>query len=245
MVLFLPEKSTKLPLSGSVNRQKGNHKVDQYGAHHKPLRVPLARVRILKGMTAVVPFHASHLPGVYAVCMETGSPGWKESTPEANPDLLGHVYAGPYAIHSPDLAHCVVDEHGVAGYLLAVADSDDFWGWEDTHWWPPLRAQYPQMPGDSWNPTIIQLIHEPPRTPPDIVSSFPAHLHIDLLPRAQGLGLGRVLIENLQAALRLRGVPGLHLDVSRDNHNAIEFYQYLGFEIAHETPQAYYMTIAL
>ena len=196
-------------------------------------------------MRTVVPFHPSHLPGVYAVCMESGNPGWRESTPEANPDLLGHVYAGPYAIHSPELASCVVDESGVAGYLLATADSNAFWDWEDAHWWPPLRAQYPRLTGNSWDSDIITLIHDAPRTPAEIVTSFPAHLHIDLLPRAQGQGLGRVLVENLQVTLKEQGVPGLHLDVGKDNSNAIEFYRHLGFEIAHAAPASYFMTIAL
>jgi ribosomal protein S18 acetylase RimI-like enzyme len=196
-------------------------------------------------MTTVVPFHPSHLPGIYAVCMEAGNPGWQKSTPEANPDLLGHVYAGPYALHSPELASSVVDSQGVAGYLLATADSDAFWEWQDAHWWPPLRAQYPRTEGDSWNSTIINLIHEAPRTPPEIVAGFPAHLHIDLLPRAQGSGLGRLLIENLQATLRMKSVPGVHLDVGKDNTNAIEFYRHLGFEVAHEAPESYFMTIAL
>lgn len=196
-------------------------------------------------MTTVVPFHPSHLPGIYAVCMEAGNPGWQKSTPEANPDLLGHVYAGPYAVHSPELASSVVDSQGVAGYLLAAADSDAFWEWQDAHWWPPLRAQYPRTEGDSWNSTIIDLIHEAPRTPPEIVAGFPAHLHIDLLPRAQSSGLGRLLIENLQSALRVKGVPGVHLDVGKDNTNAIEFYRHLGFEVAHEAPQSYFMTISL
>ena len=202
-------------------------------------------MRILREMTTVVPFHPSHLPGIYAVCMEAGNPGWQKSTPEANPDLLGHVYAGPYALHSPELASSVVDSQGVAGYLLATADSDAFWEWQDAHWWPPLRAQYPRTEGDSWNSTIINLIHEAPRTPPEIVAGFPAHLHIDLLPRAQGSGLGRLLIENLQATLRMKSVPGVHLDVGKDNTNAIEFYRHLGFEVAHEAPESYFMTIAL
>lgn len=202
-------------------------------------------MRILREMTTVVPFHPSHLPGIYAVCMEAGNPGWQKSTPEANPDLLGHVYAGPYAVHSPELASSVVDSQGVAGYLLATADSDAFWEWQDAHWWPPLRAQYPRTEGDSWNSTIINLIHEAPQTPPEIVAGFPAHLHIDLLPRAQGSGLGRLLIENLQSALRVKGAPGVHLDVGKDNTNAIEFYRHLGFEVAHEAPQSYFMTISL
>lgn len=39
-----------------------------------------------------------------------------------------------------------------------------------------------------------------------------------------------MLIERLLAQLRLRGVPGVHLGVSRTNARAIGFYEHLGFE---------------
>ena len=192
-----------------------------------------------------MPFHPSHLPGVYRVCMDTGEPGWQLSMPEANPDLLGHLYAGPYAIRHPDLATIVVDADGVAGYILATSDSRGFWEWEEEDWWPALRAQYPKRADDSWNKRIIDLIHAQPQSPADIVESYPAHFHIDLLPRGQGLGLGRALIEGLQQTLRELGVAGLHLDVGKDNENAISFYRHLGFEVAAEAPESYFMTTTL
>jgi ribosomal protein S18 acetylase RimI-like enzyme len=54
-------------------------------------------------------------------------------------------------------------------------------------------------------------------------------LHIDLLPRAQGRGYGRRMIEALLERLRGRGVPGVHLGVSVHNGRAVGFYERLGF----------------
>ena len=202
---------------------------------------PLAPLRILKRVATLVPLHHSHAPGVYAVCMEAAEPGWHTSMPEANPDLLGHVYAGPYLHFEPDLATIVVDSTGVAGYLLATSASQDFWAWQEKEWWPPLRSQYPLGGQDDWNGEITKLIHTPPMAPEHIAQDFPAHFHIDLLPRAQGLGLGRTLIEGLEARLRNKSVGGVHMDVGSDNHNAIGFYQHLGFTVVAEGPDSLFM----
>jgi GNAT superfamily N-acetyltransferase len=63
----------------------------------------------------------------------------------------------------------------------------------------------------------------------DLARRFPSHLHIDLLPRRQGRGFGRRLIETLVASLRARGSPGLHLLVGYGNPRAAGFYRHLGF----------------
>jgi ribosomal protein S18 acetylase RimI-like enzyme len=177
--------------------------------------------------------------------MDAGEPGWKDRMPEANPDLLGHIYAGPYAIAAPELATIVVDSMGVAGYILATADSEAFREWEEQQWWPSLRAQYPRMSGSSWNAQMISALHDPPHSPSSIVKNYPAHLHIDLLPRAQGLGIGRKLMEGLQQSLREMGVEGLHLGVGKTNLNAIAFYTHLGFAITEEAPDSLFMAISL
>ncbi len=61
--------------------------------------------------------------------------------------------------------------------------------------------------------------------------AYPAHLHIDLLPRAQGRGLGRRMIATLLGALHARGVGGVHLEMSAFNERALGFYQHLGFHV--------------
>ena len=54
-------------------------------------------------------------------------------------------------------------------------------------------------------------------------------LHIDLLPRVQGRGIGRQLIELQLATLRDRGSHGVHFHVRPTNRRALSFYDHLGF----------------
>jgi ribosomal protein S18 acetylase RimI-like enzyme len=44
------------------------------------------------------------------------------------------------------------------------------------------------------------------------------------------MGLGKRLIWTLRERLAAMGVPGLHLNMSRDNDNAYRFYRHIGFE---------------
>jgi ribosomal protein S18 acetylase RimI-like enzyme len=172
---------------------------------------------------------ARDLPGAYRVCLRTGDSGRDATARFRNPDLLGHVYVGPYVVGQPDLAWVVADPEGIAGYVLGTDDTRRFEGWKEERWWPALREQYPLTSGATADDEIVRLLHEPVTSPASIVTRYPAHLHIDLLPRAQGRGLGRSLVETLLASLRERSVPGVHLDVAVENANAIAFYRHLGF----------------
>jgi len=171
-------------------------------------------------------------PGVYRVCFETGTNPAEVATAERNADLLGHVFAGPYLLHSPELCRVIVDSSGVAGYLLAVADTSAFASWCETTWWPPLREQYPLGSGIAADAETIGMLHRPPLAPVALLHDYPAHLHIDFLDRARGVGLGRSLIGGLLDQLANLGAPGIHLGVGADNQNAIGFYQHLGFREA-------------
>ena len=61
------------------------------------------------------------------------------------------------------------------------------------------------------------------------MAGYPAHLHIDLLPRAQGQGHGRRLMTAMFDRLTAAGASGVHLGVRRTNTRAIAFYEKLGF----------------
>ena len=98
-----------------------------------------------------------------------------------------------------------------------------------------LRAQYPEPPAshpvDQWTPEQAKahLIHHPWVTPDELVSRYPSHLHIDLVPRLQSGGHGRRLISTLADALRRRGSRGVYLAVRPTNVRAIGFYRHVGF----------------
>jgi ribosomal protein S18 acetylase RimI-like enzyme len=169
------------------------------------------------------------LPGTYRVCLLTGDAGRDATRIYRNPELLGHLFVGPYVVGQPDLASVVADEDGVAGYGLAALDTRDFERWTEAHWWPALREQYPLRTDGSPEAELIALIHGPPLAADALLDQYPSHLHIDLLERVRGQGNGRLLIERMLTRLREGGSSGVHLDAASSNANAIAFYRHLGF----------------
>ncbi|GHG00617.1 N-acetyltransferase [Deinococcus piscis] len=65
---------------------------------------------------------------------------------------------------------------------------------------------------------------------------YPAHLHINLLPAARGLGLGRTLLTAHLDALRAAGVPGVQLSTTAENGAALRLYRRCGFEVLARQP---------
>ena len=185
------------------------------------------------------------LPGAYRTCLLAGDAGQDATALYRDPDLLGHVYVGPYIARGTGTQLVIVDEEGAAGYLLSADDTLRFEEWAEDVWWPPLRVRYPIRDDGSRDAELIRLIHEPERTQPEIAHAFPAHLHIDLQARARGTGLGRALIERLLSELRDREVAGVHLGVDTDNANAIGFYEHLGFREVDREPGGLLMGLRL
>lgn len=177
------------------------------------------------------------LPDLYNICLSTGDSGADASRLYRDPDLLGHFYAAPYGVYEPDLTFVLTDEQGVCGYVLGCHDSHNFAAWMEAEWLPPLRQIYPLPAADdtSKDAAMIRLIHKG-YIPSRWADAYPAHLHIDLLPRARGHGLGRKLMNVFLGRLRERKVPGVHLGVGRRNVAAVAFYQRTGFELLEEFP---------
>lgn len=180
-------------------------------------------------MLRIEPAGLHDMAGAYRTCLLAGDAGDDASGLYRDPDLLGHIYVGPYLAHGGGTQLLPVDESGSAGYLLSTDDTARFEDWAERAWWPPLRARYALRDDDTPDAELIRHIHAPPRTPPGLARDYPAHLHIDLQERARGAGLGRLLIERLISELASRGVPAVHLGVDAGNTNAIGFYKHLGF----------------
>lgn len=171
------------------------------------------------------------MAGVYRVCRLTGDVGEDATALYPDPDLCGHVWAGAYLAREGGTQLLAVDDEGLAGYLISTDDTAAFEAWAEAHWWPPLRVRYPRSDEDTPSARLIRRIHEPERRTPAIAAEYSAHFHIDLLRRARGSGMGRLLIERLQAELRERRIAGVHMGVAERNTNALAFYEHLGFRI--------------
>jgi ribosomal protein S18 acetylase RimI-like enzyme len=171
---------------------------------------------------------------LYAICLRTGAGGGDATGLYDDPDLLGHVYVGPYLRLEPDFALVFEDDIGVAGYILGTPDTRAFERICEREWWPPLRRRYPLPAGpeDHGDSRLVRLVHAPPSPPDELVADHPAHLHIDLLQRAQRQGHGRRLMTTLLDRFAAAGAPGVHLGVGTANHRAIAFYGAMGFTAA-------------
>ena len=172
--------------------------------------------------------------GAYRVCLKTGDFG-KDGEPfyREDPDALGRIFVGPYLEFEPELALILEDEQGICGYALGALDSRAFFARYENEWRPKLRGRFPEPTGDPTQWTRVQQVHfcyhYPDYFCPEPYEEYPSHLHIDLLPRAQGQGYGRRMLEQVMEKLHQRGSPGVHLGVSALNQSAFGFYQRLGF----------------
>lgn len=167
----------------------------------------------------VRPYRASDLPDLRSICLRTGRAGSDASGVYSSDDLLPDVFLEPYVTVEPETAW-VVDLDGPVGYLVASLDTRGFVERWEAQWAPEFARRHPAVaPGERW-------LHEWRPVP---VAGYPAHLHIDLLPSAQGAGWGRRLMGVLGAAAVEARVPGIHLGMARDNLPARAFYERLGF----------------
>jgi ribosomal protein S18 acetylase RimI-like enzyme len=173
--------------------------------------------------------------GTYHVCLKTGDFG-KDGEPfyREDPDALGRIFVGPYLAFEPEFGLVVEDDQGVCGYALGALDSKGFYDRYEKEWRPGLCARYPMPTGDPKSWSRVQQVHSWYHSPdyfcPEPYDGYPSHLHIDLLERAQGKGLGRVMLQGVMDRLRARGSPGAHLGVSLANGPAQGFYRHLGFQ---------------
>lgn len=185
-------------------------------------------------MAVLRPPEKRDLDALYAICLATGASGEDASALYRDPKLIGHIYAAPYALLSPDTAFVAQDEGGVAGYIVGVLDSRAFDSRLEREWWPALRGQYPDPsaipePSRDADQKRSYQIHHPQRTPDAVVVPFPAHIHMNLLPRLQGRGIGSALLDRWLRRARDLGADGVHLGANAQNHRAIAFWQRSGF----------------
>ncbi|SFN36815.1 GNAT family N-acetyltransferase [Mycetocola miduiensis] len=173
------------------------------------------------------PFEPTDRADIADICVRTGDNGQDATGLHSSDGLLPDIYALPYADHEPELAFVADNGERAVGYIVGTGNTRTFAEWFSAEWWPTVAGKYPS--DGELERSIIASAHNPERMLIAAVDEYPAHLHINLLPEAQGQGLGRRLIETLAAALAERGVQGLHLVVGTGNTDAQAFYRRVGF----------------
>lgn len=167
---------------------------------------------------------------VAEICLKTAASGEDATGLYSRYDMPGLVWAVPYLFAS--LEHCFVAQidDEVVGYMVTTPNSHHFQKWLAKTWHKEFEKRLagfePQTEADK---NAVRAAKEHREHVPHYANAFPAHLHINLLPQAQGTGLGRKLMDAACDKLIADQVKGIHLGVAEKNLRAIGFYEAMGF----------------
>jgi GNAT superfamily N-acetyltransferase len=192
-------------------------------------------------------FQEEDRPGLYHICLATGDSGANAVHLYDQKDMLGEIYVGPYLTFQPDLSFTLIQD-GVAGYALAALDTTSF---EDTlskDWWPLILDKYNGRSPENFNErekNLFSYIQNPPLRSKEVISQYPSHLHIDLLEKAQGHGIGKAMMLLVLETLREQGSKGVHLGMGAQNARAFTFYTKLGFSLLDKNDAEWTMGLKL
>jgi len=177
-------------------------------------------------------YKSADTSAVYEICLKTGNSGQDATHLFSDPLVLGHLYVGPYMEFEPQSVFILEDDQGPCGYIMGVLDSQTYYQWMHSEWLPKIRVDYKKPTGDpdTWNETekITNLLFQPESQ--RLFPGFPAHLHIDLLSRAQGKGQGKLMMDHFIDYIRKNKIPGVHLELSVNNDRAFGFYCKYGLQ---------------
>ena len=166
------------------------------------------------------PYKAKDKENVRFVCLNSEGP-CKSSKRARNFALA--VYCDCYIENEPENCFVAADEKDKAiGYVISTESFDKF---KEIY----ISTYYPRI--KKWEyrrrKSALRAIASQEKYKED----YPAHLHIDILPEYQHMGLGRKLMDALCDNLRNKNVKGVMFTVWHKNYNAIKFYEKYGFEL--------------
>jgi ribosomal protein S18 acetylase RimI-like enzyme len=180
-------------------------------------------------------FKEQDLESLYSISLATGHVGGDATSLYKDGRMIGHIYSAPYAMLCPNFCFVAEDTTGVAGFIVGTIDTRSFEEQLELDWWPGLRAIYADPcndPPSSWSADQRRsfMIHHPRRTPAEIVEAYPSHLHVNLLPRGQGQGIGSSLLDLWLLTARKSGATSVHVGTNAQNLRALRFWEKCGFE---------------
>ena len=184
---------------------------------------------------------------LYHVCLATGDSGANAVHLYNQKDMLGEIYVGPYLNFQPELSFTLIQD-GVAGYALAALDTTSFENTLSNQWWPVILEKYSNRSPENFNErekNLFRYIQNPPLRSKEVISQYPSHLHIDLLEKAQGRGIGKAMMLLLLETLREQGSKGVHLGMGAQNDRAFIFYTKLGFTLLDKNDDEWTMGLKL
>ncbi len=185
----------------------------------------------LRGVSVIIRVaHPCDAAAVGGIAFETGFFGGSAARYFPAPELFSVLWAGPYFAGAGAGLWVAEDEQGVAGYVVGSPDPAGY-----------RRALRQVALHRAWRvtpvvavPAVARYLVRAARMPGPHASEvrFPAHLHLNLLPRLRGQRVGDALLDAHLSTLRSLGVPGVQLSTTSENRAALRLYRRHGFEVA-------------
>lgn len=171
----------------------------------------------------VRPYEAKDKENVRFVCLNSEGP-CKSSARGINFALA--VYCDYFIEKEPANCFVAADESGKAiGYIISTEDFDVFEKCFMDEYYPKIKGWEFRRRRSALRSIMPQRDHK---------NEYPAHLHIDILPGYQRMGLGHKLTDALIENLRGKGVKGVMLTVWIGNEKGRKFYEKYGFSLLEE-----------
>ena len=169
------------------------------------------------------PYNAKDKEDVHFVCLNSDGP-YKSSKRGINFSLA--VYCDYYIENEPENCFVATDEKDKAiGYIICTENFDKFKEIYMADYYTRIK-KWEYRRRKSALRSIIP--HEKYK------QNYPAHLHIDILPEYQRMGLGHKLTDALVEQLKAKGVKGIMLTTWIKNEIGRGFYDKYGFTLLEE-----------
>ena len=134
-------------------------------------------------------------------------------------ELLLTLYLRYYITYEKE--NCFVaadDEDNAVGYIISTKE------------WNVWKEDFPRFLLEGKRKEIVEKGMDGIESFAPFAKEYPAHLHIDILPSCQRMGLGHRLMDALVSHYRKEGVAGLMLGVDPENEKGVNFYKKYGFK---------------
>ncbi|MFX0125938.1 MAG: GNAT family N-acetyltransferase [Candidatus Hodarchaeota archaeon] len=202
-------------------------------------------------MVLIRSYQLSDRNEVIDICWRTGYMGEEAKGRFDDPYLFGLLFCIYYLDYEPDNCFVAMDEESevIIGYILSSFDSRKQEKRFRRIMTPKIFRRvffYTIWRRPKTFKTLLYFRKIEKKSPPipneeELLSSYPAHLHIDILPEWHRKGIGTKLIHTLESHLSSSGVLGVHLGTTDYNVKAIPFYSKVGFSLIYEGPSGYGM----
>ncbi len=166
------------------------------------------------------PYEAKDRENIRFICLNSDGPC--RATKRRQHFLLT-TYCDYFIEKESENVFVAADENNKAiGYILCAENYDKFKETFYSEYLPRIRKCEFRFRKSAMRSTLVQEEYK---------KEYPAHLHIDILPDYQRMGLGHKLMDSLCEKLKEKGVKGVCLTVWSGNQKGRRFYEKYGFTL--------------